>query len=247
MTTGSRAIVRLALLGALLVGLLTAVLLVGIPRAEDIRADVAALGPVAPAAFVLLYAGLTVLPLPRNVLSVAAGLLFGLVPGVLLAVPGAVLGAVAGFGLGRALGREAVERFGGTRVARVDALLTRRGVAAVVVARLLPVVPFTGVNYAAGLTAVRFRDFVVGTAIGVVPGTVAYAALGAYGTSPTSWPFLAAAAVLLVPALGSAWPAVRRRRVGLGTAPGHVLARLRGSWLSPWGPGSASTVSQDPQ
>ena len=221
MTTGSRAIVRLVLLGALLGGLLTAVLAVGVPRAEDVHPDVlGALGPVAPAAFVLLYAGLTVLPLPRNVLSVAAGLLFGLVPGVLLAVPGAVLGAVAGFGLGRLLGREAVERFGGARVARVDALLTRRGIAAVVVARLVPVVPFTGVNYAAGLTAVRFRDFVVGTAIGVVPGTAAYAALGAYGTSPTSWPFLAAAAVLLALTLGSAWPAVRRRRIGLGTTPG---------------------------
>ncbi len=195
---------RLGLLGALLVGLLTAVLVVGVPRAEDIRADVAALGPVAPAGFFLLYAGLTVLPVPRNVLSVAAGLLFGLVPGVLLAVPGAVLGAVAGFGLGRLLGREAVERLGGPRVARVDALLTRRGVAAVVVARLLPVVPFTGVNYAAGLTAVRFRDFVIGTAVGVVPGTVAYAAVGAYGTSPTSWPFVSAVAVLLALALGGA-------------------------------------------
>jgi uncharacterized membrane protein YdjX (TVP38/TMEM64 family) len=196
------------------------VLVVGAPNADEIRADVAALGSIAPLAFVLVYAVLTVLPLPRNVLSAAAGLSFGLAQGVLLAVPGAVLGAAAGFGLARLLGREAVERFGGPRVARADALLARRGIAAVAVARLVPVLPFTAVSYAAGLTAVRIRDFIVGTAIGVVPGTVAYAALGAYGTSPTSWPFLAAVAVLVALSLAGAWPAARRRRVSLGTTPG---------------------------
>ena len=249
MTSGTRAIVRLVVLGVLLAGLLAAVLVAGVPDAAGIRADVDALGALAPVAFVLLYAGLTLLPAPRNVLSAAAGLLFGLVQGVLLAVPGALLGAVAGFGLGRLLGREAVERFGGARVARVDALLARRGLVAVLVARLVPVVPFTGVNYAAGLTAVRFGDFVVGTAIGVVPGTVAYAALGAYGTSPTSWPFVTAVAVLLVLSLVGAWFGGRRRfsRPG-GSAAAHAPPppSVPGpSWLRTRGRGSPSTLSQD--
>jgi uncharacterized membrane protein YdjX (TVP38/TMEM64 family) len=213
--TSSRVLVlRLALLGALLTGLLAAVLVTGVPDADDVRADVAALGTPAPAAFVLLYAGLTLLPVPRNVLSAAAGLLFGLGQGVLLALPGALLGAVAGFGLGRLLGREAVERFSGRRVARLDALLAGQGLVAVLVARLVPVLPFTGTNYAAGLTAVRFRDFAVGTAVGIGPGTVAYVALGAYGTSPTSWPFLVAVGALLLLSLGGAWLTARRRRPG---------------------------------
>jgi uncharacterized membrane protein YdjX (TVP38/TMEM64 family) len=204
-------LLRLSLLAALLTALVVTALVVGVPDAQSLRQHVAAVGPLAPVAFVLAYAALTLLPLPKNVITAAAGLLFGLLDGIVLVLPGALLGALAAFGLGRALGRDAVERFTGTRVARIDALLARRGLVAILVCRLVPVVPFTGTNYAAGLTALRLRDFLVGTAIGIVPGTVAYVALGAYGTSPTSWPFVAAVAVLLALSAGGTWLAARRR------------------------------------
>ena len=210
---------RLVVLGILLASLVGAAIVIGVPDATALRQDVAALGPLAPVAFVLLYAAATLLPLPRNVITAVAGLVFGLVDGVLLVLPGAMLGALAAFGLGRWLGRDAVERFTGTRVARVDALLARRGLVAILVSRLAPFLPFTGINYAAGLTAIRLRDFVLGTAIGIVPGTVAYVALGAYGTSPTSWPFMTVVVALLVLSLGGAWFAARRRRVSGRTPP----------------------------
>jgi uncharacterized membrane protein YdjX (TVP38/TMEM64 family) len=215
--------VRAALFAAMLAGLITAVVLAGFPdagRLEEEAADVGA--PV----FLLLYAGLCLLLVPRNVLSVAAGLLFGFGGGLVVALPGALLAAVAGFALGRLLGREAVERFTGARVARVDALLERRGVAAVVVCRLLPVVPFGGVNYAAGLTGVRFRDYVVGTAIGMVPGAVAYVAVGALGAAPASPPFVVGVSVLLGLSLLGSWIAGRRRRSG---RPGSGLPARPGS------------------
>ena len=209
MGTERRAVLRATVLTVLLVGLTLAVLLVGVPDPAQLRDDAAGVG--APL-LVLVYAGLCLLPVPRNVLSVAAGLLLGLRDGLLVALPGALLGAVVAFWIGRLLGREAVERFTGARAARVDALLRRRGVTAVLVCRLLPVVPFVGVNYSAGLTAVRFRDYVLGTAVGIVPGAVAYVAVGALGTSPTSWPFVAALAALAILSLaGASW--YRRRRV----------------------------------
>ncbi len=102
--------------------------------------------------------------------------MFGLAAGIAIVLVAAVLGAIVAFGLGRTLGRDAVQRFTGTRVARVDALLRRRGILAVIGLRLVPVVPFTAVNYAAGLTSVGVRDYVLGTAVGIVPGTVAYVA-----------------------------------------------------------------------
>lgn len=160
--------------------------LVGLPDGARLEADVAALGPGAPALFVQLYAVATLAPLPENVLTAAAGLLFGLLAGVLIVLLGALLGAVVAFALGRALGRGAVERITGTRVARVDALLSRHGLLAVLGVRLVPVLPFTAINYGAGLTAVRFRDHLLGTALGIVPGTIAFVALGAHGTSPGS-------------------------------------------------------------
>ncbi len=78
---------------------------------------------------------------------------------------------------------------------RADRLLADHGLGAVIAARLVPVLPFTVVNYAGGLTGVRLRDFVIGSAIGVVPGSLAYAALGASGTDP--WRIFVTLAVLV--------------------------------------------------
>lgn len=194
----------------LLAAVAVAGLIVELPSAEALRAEVARFGDAAPLALLLVYAAATLAPLPRNVLSAACGLLLGFAAGVLVAFGGSLLGAVAGFGLGRSLGRDVVERLTGGRVARVDALLARRGLVAVLITRLLPMVPFTAVTYATGLTAVRFRDYLLGTALGVVPGTVAYVALGAYGTSPSSWPLVAAVLGL---SLVGAWLA-RHGRAG---------------------------------
>ena len=74
--------------------------------------------------------------------------------------------------------------------------------------RLFPIVPFNALNYAAGVTAVTRRDYVVGTAIGIVPGAFAYAALGGSIDDPTSPAFLGA--VGLVVALAVAAPLVNR-------------------------------------
>jgi uncharacterized membrane protein YdjX (TVP38/TMEM64 family) len=186
--------------------------LVGLPDLEQLRAGVAALGPAGPAAFILLYAGVTLVPVPKNVLTAAAGLLFGLGKGALIVLLAAVLGALGAFGLGRALGRDAVERLTGARVARVDALLSRHGLLAILGVRLVPVLPFTAINYAAELTAVRLRDYLIGTALGIIPGTIAYVALGAYGTAPDSWFFIVAVLVLVALTAGGATAAHRYRR-----------------------------------
>ena len=81
---------------------------------------------------------------------------------------------------------------------------------AVLLARLVPVVPFTAVNYGSGLTAVTFPAYLLATAVGIIPGTLAYVAVGAYGTDPGNWPFLLAAGVLVALSLGGAWLARRR-------------------------------------
>ncbi|WP_435200287.1 TVP38/TMEM64 family protein [Janibacter sp. GS2] len=190
--------VRLLALVAVLVvaGVIAAV--VGPPDVERVQARIDAAGHAAPVLFVLIYAVVTLLPLPKNVVAALAGAMFGLALGVVVVFLAALLGAAAAFALSRALGRDAVERLTGARVARVDALLGRRGITAVIGVRLVPILPFTVINYSAGLTAVRTRDYAIGTAVGIVPGTVSYVALGAFGTTPGSWPFLLSAAALIV-------------------------------------------------
>ncbi|MCX6467459.1 MAG: VTT domain-containing protein [Pseudonocardiales bacterium] len=111
--------------------------------------------------------------------TVAAGVLFGSVLGVLLAVAGTTLAAVAAFWLVRLVAGPFVERHAHRAgIAWVRRRLARNGLLAVASLRLIPMVPFAVLNYAAGLSGVRFVPYVLGTVIGILPGTVAVVVLG---------------------------------------------------------------------
>lgn len=209
----------------------TAVLLrFGVPSIDQVRAWTGAAGWAAPVAFALLYAAFTLVPAPATVLSVAAGVLFGLPVGLTAAMCGAVLGAMTAFGLSRGLGRSAVARLPSERLAWLDATLRRRGLTAVIGIRLVPVIPFPALNYACGLTGVGVRDYLVGTVVGIVPSAVAYTTIGAYGSDPGSAPFLLAVGGVAVLVVGGIVVSRRRRaaRVALATEdtrPLDVVAR----------------------
>lgn len=154
---------------------------IDVPSVDELRARVDDAGLLGAVLFALAYGAITLTPAPKAVLSIAAGALFGFWQAIPLVLLGAMLGATVAFVLGRALGRDAVEKYVGTRIDRVDALLTERGLPAVIAVRLIPVIPFTAINYASGLTGLRTRDYLLGTAIGMLPGIAAYVAIGAYG------------------------------------------------------------------
>lgn len=221
--------VRLAAFLAVVIAIVVVAATVGLPSAAQLRGTLAPLGWWAGVGFAALYAALSLSPLPKTVFTLAAGATFGVAEGLASVLAGALLGAVSGFYLGRALGRDAVHQLIGMRLDRLDELLARRGFSAVLVARLVPVVPFTALNYAAGLTAVRFRDFLLATFFGILPATAAYVTIGAYGLRPGSWPLWAAIGALAALTAAGAVAGCRRRRHVLpapgaaGTPPdGHV-------------------------
>lgn len=164
-------------------------------------------------AFVLGYALLTVVAVPGVALTLACGFTFGLAEGSAVALLGANLGANGAFLLGRALGRDAVARLLGAKLAMVEARLREGGAAVIVTLRLLPFVPFTAINLAAAVVpGVSWRDFALGTAVGIVPGTVAYTAIGE-APDPTRREFwIGVAAVQLIAALPIGWRIYRFRR-----------------------------------
>lgn len=205
--------IRPALLVVLVLVAVVVALRVGVPPVEDVRAWVADAGWAGPVAYAALYAGLSLTPVPATVLSIVAGVLFGVPVGIPVMAAGALTGAVAGFALARYLGRDTVAGLSGERLARLDALLRRRGLLAMITIRLLPIVPFAILNMGCGLTAVRARDYVLGTALGILPGGTAFVAVGAYGADPGSTPFLLSAAGLAVVLVGGA-VAARRHRAG---------------------------------
>ncbi len=185
---------------------------IGVPPVADIRSWVAGAGWAGPLLFVALYAALTLTPVPATVLSIGAGVLFGLPVGLAVVMAGALVSAVAAFGLSRTLGRRAVERVDSDRLRRLDALFRKRGLLAVIGCRLVPLLPFNALNYACGLTAVRPRDYVLGTAVGILPGAAAFVTIGAFGATPGSLPFLLALGGLGVLTLAGLVVARRRSR-----------------------------------
>ena len=187
-------------LAVMVLGAVALALIIGTPDIAAMRVRVDAAGAWGPVLFFAVYAGLALIPCPKAVLTVAGGALFGLWVGTGLALAGALVGAVISFGIGRLLGREAVDRLIRGRLARVDALLADHSLSAVLILRLVPLVPFIAINYASGLSGVRFRPYVLGSALGMVPGSLAYAALGAYGTDP--WGLAAAGSALIILVIG---------------------------------------------
>jgi uncharacterized membrane protein YdjX (TVP38/TMEM64 family) len=153
----------------------------------DIRSAVQAAGLWAPLLFVLLQGMVTVTPVPRTVFTVAAGVLFGGIGGVLLAVAGTSLAAAFAFWLVRLMGGRFVRRHADHRAMTwVRARLDRRGLLAMVSLRLIPAVPFSAMNYASTLAGVRFAPYLLGTVLGVLPGTIGIVVLGdaAVGGNP---------------------------------------------------------------
>ena len=204
-TAGRRAaLLRLGGLVLVFVTVAVGVQLSGWDGPQQLSETVEGAGPWGPVLYVLGYAALVLVPTPASVLTILAGALFGLLEGVLLAWLGALLGAVGGFAIGRRLGRPAVDRLLGGRLAQADRVLAHHGLPAVLAVRLVPVFPFTPLNYAAGLVGVKFRHYLLGSALGMLPGATAYAAVGASGANPLGIVVAVAGLVLLV-VVGGWW------------------------------------------
>lgn len=209
----SRARLRLITLGVIVAGgSLLAAAVAGQGR-DELTEAVREMGVIAPLGFAALYAGLTLLLVPGMLLTMASGFLFGPVLGTALAVAGGAVGATVAFLIGRRLGREQVRRLAGPRTQRIDAYLRDHGVASLMIARIIPGMPYSVLNYAAGVTGISARDYVVGTALGLVPGGLAYAMVGAGLDDPASPRFLGGVGlVVAVLAAGTLLDRRRRRR-----------------------------------
>ena len=144
---------------------------------------------------------------PITLLIIAAGIIFGPLYGFIYAMAGTELSAIVTYFIGEQLGRETLRRWAGSRIHRVSERLGRRGLLTVILVRLVPVAPFTVVNLVAGASHIRFRDFALGSPLGIAPGVVALTVLSdrivAAVQAPNPLSFVVLAMVLLLLALGA--------------------------------------------
>jgi len=167
----------IAILAAIVI-LIAVAVLVPLPTAVQMRDWATSVGPWFPLAFLAAHIVVTVFPFPRSAFTLAAGLLFGPVLGVPLAVVASTISAVIALLLVRAAGWQFSRLVRHPHVDSLDARLRERGWPTIVSMRLIPAVPFSVMNYAAGASAVRVLPYTLASLVGLIPGTVAVVILG---------------------------------------------------------------------
>ena len=162
---------------------------------EQIRELLAGLGTWAPWTYMAMFAVLPAFFFPVAVLALAGGVAFGLWQGALYTFLGAVVNCSLMFWMARYLGREQVEELLQKRLdpkwrERLSKLEGREGFVLLIVLRLIPAVPYNLINYAFGLTGMKYPAYILASALGIIPGTFAFINIGDKSmdiTSPGFW------------------------------------------------------------
>ena len=147
---------------------------------KEVLSWIADLGVWGPLIFIIIYILACIFLIPGSILTLGAGVLFGVIKGAIIVSISATLGATCAFLVGRYLARgwvakkiEANEKF-----KAIDEAVAREGWKIVGLTRLSPIFPFNLQNYAYGLTRVSLRDYFFASWIGMMPGTVMFVYLG---------------------------------------------------------------------
>jgi uncharacterized membrane protein YdjX (TVP38/TMEM64 family) len=140
---------------------------------------VESLGSIGAIAFIGIYIISTIAFLPAFILTLGAGVLFGVWLGSVYVFIGATLGAILAFLVGRYLARDWVANkiAGNERFSSIDRAVGKEGLKIVILTRLSPLFPFNLLNYAFGVTGVSIQDYIIGS-LGMIPGTIMYVYIG---------------------------------------------------------------------
>ncbi len=150
----------------------------GIDR-QQLQISLEKMGIWAPILYIILYTIATILILPSTPLNMTGGAIFGSWWGSLWTSIAAIIAAVAAFAFTRSIGRELVAKKLAGRWEALDSEIRQGGLFYMFAIRLLPLIPYGLVNFAAGLTGIRFRDYLTGTVLGTLPGVLPFVMMGA--------------------------------------------------------------------
>src|SRR6201997_75446 len=209
-TSRRKHVIRLAVFAAFLVVLFYLLAVRHVVDIEDVRRTVKATGPAAPLTYIVLSAVLGAIFVPGPILAASSGLLFGPVLGVFVTLGATVGTAVVASLVGRRAGRDSARALLGTeRADRIDAVIERRGLWAVVGPRFVPGISDALASYAFGAFGVPLWQMAIGAFIGSAPRAFAYTALGASIGNRSSALAYAALVVWCVSAIVGAFAARR--------------------------------------
>lgn len=145
---------------------------------EQLQVWLGKMGLYAPIVYIVLYTLGTLLVLPSTPLNLTGGALFGIWWGTLWTTIAAIVAAIASFAFTRSLGREFVNQKLAGKWEALDRKMCQGGIFYIIAIRLLPIIPYGIVNFSAGLTSIGFKEYLIGTAIGTLPGILPFVMMG---------------------------------------------------------------------
>ncbi|AHM57042.1 hypothetical protein EAL2_c17470 [Peptoclostridium acidaminophilum DSM 3953] len=161
---------------------------------EGIKGYVDSCGMLGPMIYMIMF---SVIP-SGAIIAIAGGMAFGMGLGTLYTMLGALIGATTAFYISRLLGRDFVMKLTRGRLKSFDEGAARHGFKLILVMRLIPIIPFNLISFGAGLTNMKFRDYLLATVLGIVPGVFVFTNLGDKAMDIQSPQFLVAVCVLLL-------------------------------------------------
>lgn len=183
----------------------------------SLRAQVEQAGFWAPVTFIVVYMFATALVLPSTVLNVLGGALFGVLWGTVWTTIAAIGSAVITFLVTRHCLSDWILKSSHRNWKNLDAEIREGGIPYLLAIRLFPIIPYGIVNYTAGLTSVNFRDYLIGTSLGTLPGLVPFIMLGANGVESVStgqaWNILLPLTLISFLIAGTTW--YRRHKMNI--------------------------------
>ena len=154
--------------------------------------------------FIGLYIALVVAFAPGTFATITSAAVFGFGTGLLISMTGATIGASLAFLISRAVGRKGIEALLGDRLENAERFIGEREFLSILVLRLLPIVPFNALNYATGLTNVRFSRYLPATILGMLPGATLTSWTVSQANDMTSSSFLFGVVLTVIAVAGSA-------------------------------------------
>ncbi|MEB3282318.1 MAG: TVP38/TMEM64 family protein [Lyngbya sp.] len=148
---------------------------------ERLQTQLKEMGIFAPILYILVYTVATILILPSTALNLLGGAFFGVWWGTLWTSIAAITAAIVTFTFTRTVGRKWVKKKLAGRWKVIDAEIRQGGLFYLFAIRLLPIIPYGLVNFTSGLTSISFKDYLIGTTFGTVPGLLPFVMLGSSG------------------------------------------------------------------
>jgi len=163
-----------------------------------IKEFVQGFGIYAPLIFIILFTLAPLIFFPDGILALSGGLIFGFGWGSVYIIIGALCGGTLSFYLARLYGKKMHEKLSHEKLINFQKSVKKHGFIMILLLRLVPLVPFNIISYSAGFSTIRYRDFFFATLLGMSPGVLVYANIGAQSLAFGSREFYISVGLLVV-------------------------------------------------